>query len=152
LAGGGQVDAEGFFGEEVFAGAQHLGVDLGVKVVGQGDVDDIHRGGGQQFAVVAGLELDAGDAVEPAEHWLAQVGHGGEHGGEAGFLEGAPAGEGAGHFAAHEAASDDADVDASRGHECGWGEEAVFGRSLGPSQPASFAVGAAGRARRRRKG
>ena len=40
-AGGGEVDAEGFFGEEVLPGAQHLAIDLGMQVVGQGDIDHV---------------------------------------------------------------------------------------------------------------
>ena len=63
--GGGEVDAKGFFGKEVFAGAEDFSIDRGVQVVGQGDVDDVDLAGGQQFTIVARFEAHGGDAVEP---------------------------------------------------------------------------------------
>ena len=98
-----------------------------MQVVGQGDVDDVDLAGGQQFTIVARFEAHGGDAVEPCQDWLAEVGYGGEDWGDADFLEGAPAGKGAGHFAAHQAASDDADFNRCLSHGIGRGEMAEGG-------------------------
>ena len=41
-AGGGEVDAEGLFGEEVFAGGEDVAIKLPMQVMRDGHVDDRH--------------------------------------------------------------------------------------------------------------
>jgi hypothetical protein len=105
-ARGGEVDAEGFFREEVFAGAQDVEVDFLVQVVGHGGVDDIHVGEREQLAVIGGEVFHAGHLPEPVEETGLQVADGDKFGADGKVHEGEPAGEGAGGLAAHQAAAE----------------------------------------------
>ena len=107
---GGEVDAEGFFGEEVFAGVEDVEVEFFVEVVGDGDIDDIDFGGAEEFGVVLGEELDGGDLAEPIEEFVLEIADGGEFSVDGEVMEGEPASKGGGGFAAHEASADDADA------------------------------------------
>ena len=112
-AGGGEINAEGFFREEVFPGAEDVEVDFLVQVVRDGGVDDIDVIACQQFLVAGDERLDRGDLAKPVEQAGLEVADGDELGLHRKIHEGEPAGEGAGGFAAHEAAADDADADGS---------------------------------------
>ena len=109
-SGGGEVDAEGLLGEEVFARGEDVAIQLLMQVVRDGHVDHVDVGVGEQRLVVGGLLRAGGDAIEPRERGGIEVGHGREDRADRDVREGAPAGESAGHFATHEAAADDADV------------------------------------------
>ena len=110
-AGGGEVDAEGLFGEEVFTRGEDVAIELLMQVMRDGYVDDVDIRVGEERLVVGGLLRAGGDAIEPRERGGIEVGHGREDRADRDVREGAPAGESAGHFATHEAAADDADVD-----------------------------------------
>lgn len=109
-AGGGEVDAEGFLGEEVFAGGEDVAIQLLMQVVRDGHVDHVDVRVGEERLIVGGLLRAGGDAIEPRERGGIEVGHGREDRADRDVGERAPAGERAGHFATHEAAADDADV------------------------------------------
>ena len=106
-----EIDTEGFFGEEILAGREHVQIELFVQIVRHGDIDDIDLGIGEQFLVVRGLLGAGGDAVKPRKRGRIQIRDRDENGAHSDVHEGAPAREGAGHFTAHEAAADDADAD-----------------------------------------
>jgi hypothetical protein len=108
-SGGGEVDAEGFLGEEVFAGGEDVAIELLMQIVRDGHVDHVDVGVGEERLVVGRLLSAGGDAIEPRERGGIEVGHGREDRADRDVREGAPAGESAGHFATHEAAADDAD-------------------------------------------
>ena len=107
---GGEVDAEGFLGEEVLTGGEDVAIQLLMQVVRDGHVDHVDFRVGEQRLVVGGLLCAGGDAIEPRERGGIEVGHGREDRADRDVGERAPAGERAGHFATHEAAADDADV------------------------------------------
>ena len=107
--GGGEVDAEGFLGEEVFAGGKDVAIQLLMQVVRDGHVDHVDVGVGEQSLIVGGLLRAGGNAIEPRERGGIEVGHSRKDRADRDVGERAPAGERAGHFATHEAAADDAD-------------------------------------------
>jgi hypothetical protein len=79
-AGGGEVDAEGFLGEEVFAGAKHVEVEGLVEVVRHGDVNHIDVGAGEKHAVIGVEVFDRWHLAEPVEGGGVDVAHGNELG------------------------------------------------------------------------
>jgi len=64
-AGGGEVDAEGFLGEEVFAGGEDVAIQLLMQVVRDGHVDHVDVRVGEQRLIVGGLMRAGRDAIEP---------------------------------------------------------------------------------------
>src|SRR5690606_27327022 len=114
-AGGGEVDAEGFLGEQVFARAEHVEVERLVEVMRHGDVNDVDVGAGQQ-RVVVGLEMAHGrNLAEPVEGGGVDVADADEFGADRAIEQREPAAKGAGDLAAHEAGADDGDADGSGG-------------------------------------
>ena len=112
---GRKIDAEGLFGEEIFAGVQDVEVDFLVEIVRNGGVDDIDLRVGEECVVVGDFLRAARNDVKPGQDVGIQIGDRDEDWLNRDLGEGAPAGEGARHFAAHEAASDNADVDCFHG-------------------------------------
>ncbi len=109
-AGGLEIDAERLLREQIFAGGEHVEVDLLVQMMRHGDVDDVDLLAAQHFVVVAGGDDDARDAAEPLAHRFLHVADGRELQLRGRVEERAPAADGAGDFAPHEAAADDAET------------------------------------------
>ena len=104
-----QIDAERFLREEVLACAQHIQIEAFVKVMGNGDVNDVDVRAGQHRPVV-GVEMDdRGNLSEPVESVRIDVADRNELGADRAVKEGEPTSEGAGDFAAHQARTDHGD-------------------------------------------
>ena len=136
-----QIDAEGFFGKQVFSGREHVEIDLFVQIVRHGHIHDLHGRIGEQFVVIRS-DLRAGrHAAEPLTHGLDEIRHGDELRLHLHVGQSTPAGKSAGHFPAHEAAADDADADFFHEEVAGvifrarFSERVPFSRARGQHRP-----------------
>ena len=107
---GGEIDAERFFGQQVFARFQDIKIDLLVQLVRDGDVDRIDFRAGQQFAVVGGGQTQRRQSSEPIPCRWRKVANCGDFAAHPDILQRAPAADRRSHFAPHQAAADDAET------------------------------------------
>mgnify|MGYP001627948793 CR=1 FL=1 len=106
--GGAEVDAEGLFGEQIFARIEDVAVNLLVKMVGDGAVDDVDLGIGQDLVVVGREVLHGRHLAKPVQRGFGEVGDRGQLDIDGHVIEDEPASESRRGFLAHEAAADDA--------------------------------------------
>ncbi len=128
-AGGGEVDAERLFGEQIFAGAEHVEVERFVEVMRDGDIDHVDRRVAQHLVVVARQQAHGGYLAEPFPHRGLHVADGDELDADGEIEQRAPAADGAGDFATHEAAADDAEAEGAHFAAMKWAASAAVAPS-----------------------
>ena len=129
-AGGGEVEAEGFLGEEIFAGAEHVEVERFVDMVRHGDINGVDVGPGKKHAVIGVEMADRRDLAEPVESGGVDVTDRDELGAHGTIKEGEPTPKGGGDLAAHQAGADDGDADRGGGWRGGGGGRGAHARNF----------------------
>ena len=82
-----------------------------MQMMRHGDVNGVHLGIREQFAMIGGNPAHTGHLPKPVEQLRLQVAYGGELRPDGKIGEREPTGESGRRFAAHEAAADDSDAD-----------------------------------------
>ena len=113
---GGQVEAQRFLAEQVFAAVDGRATDLLVQMMGYGDINSVHGWVGDQLAIIVSALRGARKMLaKPGKRGGAAVAHRHDFGPELKVGQMTPAGRGAGELAPHQAAPDDAETDGSHG-------------------------------------
>jgi len=105
-----QIDAEGFLGKQVFAGGEDIEINLFVKIVRDGHVNDIDIRRAKKFGVIFGEEFYGWNLLEPFEELFLKVADGDQFGADGKIVKDEPSGKSAGGFASHESAANNSDT------------------------------------------